>query len=92
MRPGDTVAVVAPSGPPSAVLLKRGVQRLESLGLKVVVGEHVLDRQGLDYLAGEDAARAADLQSPGAIRPSPGCSAAGAGTAPGGCSACSTGA
>ncbi|GAA2903975.1 S66 peptidase family protein [Nonomuraea rubra] len=63
MRPGDTVAIVAPSGPPSAVLLKRGVQRLESLGLKVVVGEHVLDRQGLEYLAGEDAARAADLQS-----------------------------
>ncbi|MEV0999176.1 LD-carboxypeptidase [Nonomuraea sp. NPDC050202] len=63
MRPGDTVAIVAPSGPPSAVLLKRGVRRLESLGLKVVVGEHVLARQGLDYLAGEDAARAADLQS-----------------------------
>ncbi|GAA1667382.1 LD-carboxypeptidase [Nonomuraea maheshkhaliensis] len=63
MRQGDTVAIVAPSGPPNAVLLRRGVRRLEELGLKVVVGAHVLDRQGLDYLAGEDAHRAADLQS-----------------------------
>ncbi|MEU8402728.1 LD-carboxypeptidase [Nonomuraea sp. NPDC048892] len=63
MRQGDTVAIVAPSGPPNAVLLRRGVRRLEELGLKVVVGAHVLDRQGLDYLAGDDAHRAADLQS-----------------------------
>ncbi|MFF4618642.1 S66 peptidase family protein [Nonomuraea jabiensis] len=63
MRPGDTVAVVSPSGPPSAVLLRRGVERLAGLGLKVLVGAHALDRQPLDYLAGDDAARAADLQS-----------------------------
>ncbi|WP_433429622.1 S66 peptidase family protein [Nonomuraea sp. CA-141351] len=63
MRPGDTVAVVSPSGPPNAVMLRRGVERLESLGLKVVAGAHALDRQPLDYLAGDDAARAADLQS-----------------------------
>lgn len=63
MQPGDTVAVVSPSGPVDAVLLGRGVERLEGLGLKVVVGPHVLDRQDLDYLAGPDAARAADLES-----------------------------
>ncbi|QFY10732.1 LD-carboxypeptidase [Nonomuraea phyllanthi] len=63
MRPGDTVAVVSPSGPPNAVQLRRGVEHLEGLGLKVVVGAHALDRQPLDYLAGADAARAADLQS-----------------------------
>ncbi|GAA3650996.1 LD-carboxypeptidase [Nonomuraea antimicrobica] len=63
MRPGDTVAVVSPSGPPSADLLRRGVERLTSLGLKVVVGAHALDRQHLDYLAGDDTARAADLQA-----------------------------
>ena len=40
MRPGDTVAVVSPSGPPNAALLTRGVERLEGLGLKVVVGAH----------------------------------------------------
>ncbi|MEO3791990.1 LD-carboxypeptidase [Nonomuraea sp. B10E15] len=63
MQPGDTVAIVSPSGPPNAVMLRRGVERLESLGLKVVLGAHALDRQKLDYLAGSDAARAADLQA-----------------------------
>ncbi|RVX42187.1 muramoyltetrapeptide carboxypeptidase [Nonomuraea polychroma] len=63
MQQGDTVAIVSPSGPPDPVLLERGVQRLESLGLKVTVGAHALDRQELDYLAGGDAARAADLQA-----------------------------
>ncbi|MDR8409262.1 LD-carboxypeptidase [Nonomuraea sp. 3-1Str] len=63
IRPGDTVAVVAPSGPPDAALLKRGVERLEGLGLKVVAGGRVLDRQELPYLAGSDADRAADLQA-----------------------------
>ncbi|MEO3870786.1 LD-carboxypeptidase [Nonomuraea sp. B12E4] len=63
MQRGDTVAIVAPSGPPEAVLLGRGVERLEALGLKVTVGAHALDRQELGYLAGSDAARAADLQA-----------------------------
>ncbi|TMR94356.1 S66 peptidase family protein [Nonomuraea basaltis] len=63
MQQGDTVAIVSPSGPPDAALLERGVERLEGLGLKVVTGAHVLDRQELDYLAGGDAARAADLQA-----------------------------
>ncbi|MFG1703348.1 LD-carboxypeptidase [Nonomuraea sp. M3C6] len=63
MQPRDTVAIVSPSGPPDAVMLRRGVERLEGLGLKVVVGAHALDRQPLDYLAGVDAARAADLQA-----------------------------
>ncbi|SEH00680.1 muramoyltetrapeptide carboxypeptidase [Nonomuraea solani] len=63
MQPADTVAIVSPSGPPNAVLLKRGIQRLEALGLKVVTGSHVLGRQRLDFLAGSDAERAADLQA-----------------------------
>ncbi|MET9337962.1 LD-carboxypeptidase [Nonomuraea sp. NPDC003804] len=58
---GDTVAIVSPSGPPNAALLQRGVKLLEGLGLKVVLGRHVLDREG--YLAGTDADRAADLQA-----------------------------
>ncbi|MEV2271766.1 S66 peptidase family protein [Nonomuraea africana] len=61
MRAGDTVAIVSPSGPANATLLARGVRLLEGLGLKVVLGEHVLDRQG--FLAGSDADRAADLQA-----------------------------
>ncbi|WP_344970126.1 LD-carboxypeptidase [Streptosporangium fragile] len=60
LRPGDTVAVVTPCGPPDPVRLARGVRVLEGLGLKVVTGAHVLDRHR--YLAGADAARAADLQ------------------------------
>lgn len=63
MKQGDTVAIVSPSGPPHPVLLKRGVERLEGLGFKVVVGAHALDRGGLGHLAGDDAARAADLQA-----------------------------
>ncbi|MFD9945653.1 LD-carboxypeptidase [Nonomuraea sp. NPDC059023] len=63
MRPGDTVAVVSPSGPPDAVRLARGVALLEGLGVRVVVGAHTMARQNLPYLAGSDAARAADLQA-----------------------------
>ncbi len=59
-RPGDTVAVVAPSGPPDSERLARGIRVLEGLGLKVVVGAHVLGRDR--YLAGPDAGRAADLR------------------------------
>jgi muramoyltetrapeptide carboxypeptidase len=60
LRPGDVVAVVAPSGPCDPGRLARGVRVLEGLGLRVVTGRHVLDRAG--YLAGGDQARAADLQ------------------------------
>ncbi|MER6949010.1 LD-carboxypeptidase [Nonomuraea sp. NPDC000554] len=63
MQPGDTVAIVSPSGTPDPDQLRRGAERLEGLGLKVVLGPHALDRQELDYLAGSDAARAADLQA-----------------------------
>ncbi|MFB4292215.1 LD-carboxypeptidase [Nonomuraea sp. ATR24] len=63
LQSGDTVAIVSPSGPADAAQLRRGVERLEGLGLKVVVGAHALDRQELPYLAGSDADRAADLQA-----------------------------
>ncbi|WP_084467255.1 S66 peptidase family protein [Actinokineospora inagensis] len=63
LRPGSTVAVVAPSGPVDAALLAAGVAELESWGLRVRVGAHVLDRHPtLPYLAGTDADRAADFQ------------------------------
>jgi len=63
LRPGDRVAVVAPAGPVDPALLARGVGVLESWGLRVEVGTHVLDRHPrLPYLAGRDADRAADLQ------------------------------
>ncbi|MFC7642974.1 LD-carboxypeptidase [Streptosporangium lutulentum] len=59
LRPGDTVAVVAPCGPVDPERLARGVRALEGLGLKVLTGAHIFDRDR--YLAGSDAVRAADL-------------------------------
>ena len=58
--PGDRVAVVAPSGPLDPERLARGCAVLESWGLEVVTGSHVLDRAG--HLAGSDVDRASDLQ------------------------------
>ncbi len=57
---GDRVAVVAPSGPLEPDRLARGCRVLESWGLEVVVGAHVLDRDR--HLAGRDEDRAADVQ------------------------------
>lgn len=64
LRPGSRVAVVAPAGPVPSSLLAEGVAHLESWGLRVEVGKHVLDRHPtLPYLAGTDSDRAADLQA-----------------------------
>ena len=61
--PGDVVAVVAPAGPSSPERLAVGVRLLESWGLTVRVGPHVLGRHpALEHLAGTDAERAADLR------------------------------
>ena len=61
--PGDTVAVVAPSGPSMPERLAAGVALLESWGLRVRVMPHVLTgHQQLPHLAATDAERAADLQ------------------------------
>jgi muramoyltetrapeptide carboxypeptidase len=58
------VAVVAPAGPPSPLLLEDGLLILARWGLEVLRGKHLLDRHpALDYLAGADADRAADLQA-----------------------------
>ncbi|MEB3367124.1 S66 peptidase family protein [Saccharopolyspora mangrovi] len=63
LRPGDVVALVAPAGPVPEELLEAGLAQLRGWGLEVRVGKHVLDRHPrLDYLAGTDADRAADLQ------------------------------
>ncbi|MFI0422653.1 LD-carboxypeptidase [Spongiactinospora sp. 9N601] len=65
LRPGDTVAVVAPSGPPDPAEVERGADVLRGLGLTVVFGEHVTGAPADHhrYLAASDAARAADLQA-----------------------------
>jgi muramoyltetrapeptide carboxypeptidase len=61
LRPGDTIAVVSPS---SAVRTKRfaaGVRAIEARGYCVRVYPHAHDCLG--YLAGDDEARARDLQA-----------------------------
>jgi muramoyltetrapeptide carboxypeptidase len=69
---GDTVAVVAPSGPVQPGRLAAGCAALRDLGLEVRVGGHALARVSLSEagpvppgwqgLAGTDAERAADLR------------------------------
>jgi muramoyltetrapeptide carboxypeptidase len=60
LQPGDTVGLVAPA---TAVFqdVEQDIAResLEALGLKVKIGQHMRDRHG--YLAGEDKARAEDI-------------------------------
>lgn len=61
LKPGDTVAVVAPAGPPDPILLERGVRFLRANGFKVLTGRHILERTG--YLAGHDDQRADDFNT-----------------------------
>lgn len=64
LAPGARVAVVAPSGPVPEERLQAGLDLLRGWGLDPVVAPHVLDRHDtFDYLAGQDADRAADLQN-----------------------------
>src|SRR5207247_1079857 len=61
--PGDRIAVVAPSGPVSGQRLDGGLDILRGWDLEPVVAPHVLDEHPrLGHLAGEDEARAHDLQ------------------------------
>ena len=63
LREGDAVAVVAPAGPVPGELLEAGVARLRDWGLRVRLGKHVQEKHPLlEYLAGDDADRAADLR------------------------------
>jgi muramoyltetrapeptide carboxypeptidase len=64
LKPGDRVSIVATAGNVPPERLAAGVAVLESWGLVVHVGTHVLDRVAtLDYLAGSDNGRADDFAS-----------------------------
>ncbi|MBO2449963.1 LD-carboxypeptidase [Actinomadura barringtoniae] len=73
LRPGDRVAVIAPSGPVDPGRLEAGCAVLRDLGLDPIVAKHALDRDVLGgqsrapenwhRLAGSDADRALDLQT-----------------------------
>jgi len=57
---GDTVMLVAPANATFETLeLQIARESLEALGFKVKIGAHLLDRHG--YLAGDDTARAGDI-------------------------------
>jgi muramoyltetrapeptide carboxypeptidase len=62
LAPGQTVGMVAPSAAPNEPeRIRFAIDTVESLGFKVKPGAHLFDREG--YLAGADAARAADLNA-----------------------------
>ena len=62
LRPGQAVALIAPAGPLAAQAeLDLAIARVEALGLRAVLGDHVLGRRG--FLAGTDHDRAADINA-----------------------------
>lgn len=61
LRPGDSVALVSPSGPVPAERVEHAVAVLTSWGLKPHIFPHVLKRYG--YFGGTDEERAADLNA-----------------------------
>src|SRR5699024_4334303 len=62
LQPGDTVRLIAPSGPSDEESLVRAIAQLESWGLTVVPGEHIRARHPrVTYLAGTDEQRRTDL-------------------------------
>jgi muramoyltetrapeptide carboxypeptidase len=62
LKPGDKVTLVAPANATfNTVDLQIAKESLEALGFKVNIGAHLLDRHG--YLAGDDKARAGDVNA-----------------------------
>ena len=60
LTPGDVVRVVAPAGHVDPTRLRSGAQILESWGLEVEIGEHVLHQHN-GFLSGSDAGRMSDF-------------------------------
>jgi muramoyltetrapeptide carboxypeptidase len=58
---GDTVGLISPAGIIDPKDIIEAKQSLTKLGLKVKIGEHILDRYG--YLAGKDIDRAQDINT-----------------------------
>lgn len=62
LKKGDTVGLISPSAAtPDRIQFDFARETMEALGLKVKFGQHLRERRG--HLAGEDANRAADLNS-----------------------------
>ena len=56
LKPGDTIGVVAPSGPFDHEIFSRGMRVLETMGFEVFVPSGIFEAKG--YLAGSDSHRA----------------------------------
>lgn len=61
LKQGDTLGLVAPGSYISTDELKDSVENLEKLGYKIIYDERILSKTG--YLAGDDKARAEELNS-----------------------------
>lgn len=61
LKPGDTIGLIAPAGIVEPESIEPITKKLATLGLKVKLGNHLLDRYG--YLAGKDSDRAADVNA-----------------------------
>ncbi|MDE2481358.1 MAG: LD-carboxypeptidase [bacterium] len=61
LRPGDRVALVAPASPLDADGIDRACENVRALGFEPVLGAHA--RESAAFLAGSDAARAADFNA-----------------------------
>ncbi len=64
LHPGATIGILSPSSPVSAEVVARGSALWKERGYRVVVAEHALDTHPHNsYLAGQDEARASDLNA-----------------------------
>jgi muramoyltetrapeptide carboxypeptidase len=61
LKPGDTIAFVAPSGPAELPPLQRYAATLEKAGYKILIPEGIVRKRG--YLGGTDEERAAELNA-----------------------------
>ena len=86
LKPGDTVALTAPSSPVPAVNLKAAIKSVKLLGLNPVVMPSCREHHG--YMAGTDAQRASDLNELFPAKTSPGSSACAAASEPCVCFPC----
>jgi muramoyltetrapeptide carboxypeptidase len=59
LKPGATIAVIAPSSPPAEEKLQKGLQNLQSFGFNLVEGKSLRAQNG--HLAGSDQERLDDL-------------------------------
>lgn len=59
LKKGDTIGLIAPSGPESYEKIKSSIELFKNLGFKVKEGKHIRDKWG--YLAGNDEDRVHDF-------------------------------